>query len=96
MSDRDAKRRSAEDVRSERGGSGWRVRVLVDPRADAAAIARHLERFGCRVVGLRSRGLVLELPNASGRADAEAEARLYLAMWHAQHPSRAPHRPEAA
>lgn len=73
----------------ERAGRhrGWRVRILVDTQADAAAVGRHLERFGCRVVEMRPRGLLLELPNASGRADAEAEARLYLAMWHESHPS---------
>lgn len=64
----------------------WRVRILVDARADAAAVGRHVERFGCHVVELRPRGLLLELPNASGNADAESEAKLYLAMWHASHP----------
>jgi hypothetical protein len=65
----------------------WRVRILIDARADAAAVARHLGRFGCRVVELQPQGVLLELPNASGKADAEAEARLYLAMWRATHPS---------
>jgi hypothetical protein len=74
---------------------GWRVRILVDTQADAAAVGRHLERFGCRVVEMRPRGLLLELPNASGRADAEAEARLYLAMWHESHPSLATGAPRA-
>jgi len=68
------------------GTRGWRVRILVDADADAGAVRHHVERFGCRVVDLRPRGLLLELPNASGDADAEAEARLYLAMWHASHP----------
>ena len=72
--------------RSTTGTRGWRVRILVDAGADAGAVRHHVERFGCRVVGLRPRGLLLELPNASGGADAEAEAKLYLAMWHASHP----------
>ena len=71
---------------STTGTRGWRVRILVDGGADAAAVRHHVERFGCRVVGLRPRGLLLELPSASGGADAEAEAKLYLAMWHASHP----------
>jgi hypothetical protein len=82
------------------GRRGWRVRILIDTRADAPSVGRYLERFGCRVVELRPQGLLLELPNASGTADAEAEAKLYLAMWHASHPSdRAsltPGSPEAA
>lgn len=64
----------------------WRVRILVDARADATAVGRYVERFGCRVVDLRPHGLLLELPNAAGDADAESEAKLYLAMWHASHP----------
>jgi hypothetical protein len=62
------------------------VRIIIDGRADATALGRHLERFGCRVVELRPRGLLLELPNAPDRANAEAEAKLYLAMWHESHP----------
>lgn len=83
-----------------RGQPARRVRIFIDTRADPAAVGRYLERFGCRVVELRPRGLLLELPNASGTADAEAEAKLYLAMWHASHPSEraalTPSTPEAA
>jgi hypothetical protein len=82
------------------GSRQWQVRILLDAQADAAAVARHLERFGCRVVELRPHGVLLEFPNASSSPDAVAEARLYLAMWRAHHPlveaSLAPHPPTAA
>lgn len=82
------------------GSRHWRVRILLEGRADAGAVAHHLERFGCRVVELHPQGLLLEFPNASGSTDAVAEARLYLAMWHANHPlveaSLAPYPPPAA
>lgn len=77
-------------MRNGRARPDWRVRVIVDGRAEATAVGRHLERFGCHVVELRPQGLLLELPYASDGVDAEAEARLYLAMWHARHPHSNP------
>jgi hypothetical protein len=79
--------RASDDEGTGDRPTGWWVHVPVDGPTEAAGIARHLSRFGCRVVAYGARSLLVDFPDASSRADAEAEAGLYLSMWRSAHPS---------
>lgn len=72
--------------RADGGAPRWQVRIVLDGDAgDAASAAHHLARYGCEVVQFSPRGLLVELPNATGQHDAGREARLYLSMWQTDH-----------
>jgi len=56
------------------------LRIEAEQPAERA-IARQLERFGCRVVEESTTELRVEFPDASTERDALVETRLYLGMW---------------
>ena len=56
------------------------LRIESDQAAERA-IARQLERFGCRIVEESPTQLRVELPEARTERDALVEMRLYLGMW---------------
>jgi hypothetical protein len=56
------------------------LRIEAEPPAERA-IARQLERFGCRVEEESPTSLRVEFPEATTERDALVEARLYLGRW---------------
>ncbi len=56
------------------------LRIEAEPPAERA-IARQLERFGCRVQEEGPTSLRVEFPEARTEDDAVVETRLYLGMW---------------
>ncbi len=56
------------------------LRIEAD-RSSERAIARQLERFGCRIVEESGSALRVEFPYAHSEREALAETRLYLGMW---------------